>query len=158
MTRGHQVPMLADLAIVEVAVITVISPRRCILRRRCRWPILSQASVTTGPRAAERHVVHARIDATHLQLAQLVLKELEVASTVAHLRVEAGADGLIVRLCTHGIGSVDEGLFALDLLVDILGCFFLIHGGGRGRDAFAQDVEGVWRKTMMVVKIRSCCD
>lgn len=138
--------MLADLAVFEISVIAMIPPGAGVLGRGRGRSIISHATITTGPRTTEGHAVHARVDATHLQLAQLVLKELKVASAVAHLGVEAGADGLVVCLRTHGIGGVDEGLFALDLLVDILGCLFLIHGGGRRRDAFARDVEEVRRK------------
>ncbi len=81
--------------------------------------------------ALERHVVDAGVDAAQLDILQLLLKKLQIAAAISYLRIDAGSYCLIVRLRTHDVGSIDEGLFALDLLLDVLDGLVVIHGGER---------------------------
>ena len=81
---------------------------------------------------AERHVVDAVAESPHLQLAQLLLEELEIPPPFTHLGVELGADLLIVCLLAHGLRCIDQSLFALDLLGDVVDLVFVVHGGGVG--------------------------
>jgi hypothetical protein len=104
----------------------LVSPRRRgVLWRRSRGAVAIVA-------AAQRHALDALADLSHLDVPQLLLEELEVSTAIAHLGVESGADGLVVGLRTHSIGSVDQSLLPLNLLGDILDCLILIHGAGGG--------------------------
>lgn len=95
--------------------------------------IVDGLSVGAGHWAGtERHVVDAMAESPHLQFAQLLLEELEIPPPFAHLGVELGADLLIVCLLAHGLRSIDQSLFALDLLGDVVDLVFVVHGGGIG--------------------------
>lgn len=115
MTRGHRISVLADLAVLLRTVAAVVL---AILGR-------GQRAV-----AVERGVGHVGIDLSHLDIAQLLLEELEVPSAISHLGVESGADSFIVSLRPHSISGVDQSLLPLDLLVNILDSLLIIHGGG----------------------------
>lgn len=66
-----------------------------------------------------------------LEVSQFLLEELQVSAALPHLTVEPRSHIIIVSLLAHGVGSVDEGLFALDLLVQIRhGVVFGTHDGG----------------------------
>lgn len=130
MAGGHQVTVPTDLAVLSIAIVANISwsPRRIrVLRRRSRRRAIILAGTA---RTAERHVTHALVHATHLKFAKLVLEELQVPACVTHLRIETGTNGLIVGLCSHGIRAIDQDLFSLDLLVDILDSLIFIHDRG----------------------------
>jgi hypothetical protein len=79
-----------------------------------------------------------------LDITKLLLEELEVAAAIAHLRVETGSNGFIVCLGPHRIGSVDEGLLPLYLLVDVVNRVIVVHSGGgcAMRCAGRQEVGG----------------
>lgn len=137
MAGRHQVGVATDLAVLDVAardsagrgaVAATFCPLRSVFGRR-RGGVGHFVAERPVRRGAERHVVHA---ATHLGFAKLLLEELQVPAAVAHLRVESGSDGLVVGLRSHGIGSIEESLLALNLLEDVLDSVFFVHVGRWG--------------------------
>ena len=130
MARRHQVTVLADLTVLRVT--ARACEAGCILRRRHRSRSIGIVARSTGSRARGGAIgnAHAAHPPPQLELLQLLLKELEVSLALAHLGVELGADGVIVRLLSHQVGSLDQSLLALDLLVDIHHLVFVGHGGG----------------------------
>lgn len=124
--------MLADLAVLLAAVAGAVAPGGGVLwRGRWRAGLLLDVVGGRGGGAGGAHGqgVHARVDAAQLDVAQLLLEELDVAPAVAQLGVEAGADGLVVCLGPHGIGGIDQGLFPVNLLLDVLDGLIFVHGG-----------------------------
>lgn len=89
----------------------------------------------------DAHAADALVDTAHLELIEAFLEELHVAATVADLGVEARADGVVVCLGPHIVGSGHEDALLFDLALDVEDGLIFVHGGGGGRDAFAQDVE-----------------
>lgn len=86
------------------AVGTTISPAitGAVFRRRC-GRCIAVVWVSTG----YRHSINTLCDVSHLNVAQLLFKELEISSTIAHLRVKTGANPLVISLSSHGVGGVD---------------------------------------------------
>jgi hypothetical protein len=136
MMRWHQFSVAANLTVLLVAIRASISstlgPARSILGRRSRGAfgfVSHVCAAWTSGRAigAEGHVAHALACLPHLELSKFILEEQQIPAAIAHLGVEPGADGLVIRLRTHGVGSGEEGIFALDLLKDVLDSLVLIH-------------------------------
>ena len=99
-----------------------------ILRRRGGPVVVAHGvAAQAGAVGAHGQVLHAT---AHLQLAALLLEELDVPAAIAHLRVEPRSDGLVVGLRSHGIRGVHQSLFPLDLPVDVLDPLVFVHLGG----------------------------
>lgn len=110
-----------------------VSPGPVLGRRRGRAALVTsllRTSERAQRRPSQRHGIDRLAQTAHLQLAEPLLEELEVAAPLAHLGVELGADGLIVGLLAHKIRGIDEGLFPLDLLRDVQDLLVVVHGGG----------------------------
>ena len=131
MARGHQIAMLSNLAIRQGTVPAIVAAVTTFYRgkRRRSAAVVTRGPAVTAGAAGKRHVFHARVNAPHLDVPQLLLEELKISSAISHLGVETGADSLVVGLAAHGGSGLDQGLFAVNLLLDVLHGFFVLHGG-----------------------------
>jgi hypothetical protein len=99
----HQVAVLADLAILGRAVRALVGiVAGGILRWRCRRGrrvVTVSAGASTGrARSVDGHVVDTLVELAKTQLLKLLLEELQIAAAVAELRVEPGANAVVVCL------------------------------------------------------------
>lgn len=86
-----------------------------------------------GGAGLQAHVVHVGLCALHLDITQLGLEVLNVPAPIAYLAVETRQHGGVVGRLAHGVGSVDEGLLLVNLLLDLAdGVIGGSHGGGGG--------------------------
>ena len=103
--------MGTDLTIRQRTVRALVSgPSASVLRRRGGEVALGvhvSAGRAHGRAGADAHVLHAGSHALHLQVAELLLEELDIPSSLAHLAVETRPDSIVVGLLSHSIGAIE---------------------------------------------------
>jgi len=109
----------------EAALLLRVSAAPSVFWWRRQW-------VVGVPRARlQAHVVHAGRRPLHLQVPQLRLKVVNVPAAILDLPIESREHGRVVGGLAHGICSVDQGAFPVNLLLHLgHGVVDVGHGGG----------------------------
>lgn len=80
--------------------------------------------------ASDRQVVHIVAHLAGRQVVERLLEVLYISPGIAYLGVYSGIDSWVVGRLPHLVGSMDDGLFAIDLLADLVHGRVVVHGGG----------------------------
>lgn len=79
---------------------------------------------------AHGQTAHITAHLPGLEILQRRLKVLDVAASIADLRLYPRVDRGIVGRLPHLVGGIDDGLFTVNLALDGVYCRIFVHGGG----------------------------